>query len=107
MYPYEINCGRKSAFIYKKELNVALNLEGERDKQLQMGTVSEFRKYLFLKKINKIGWGCLLLMRFYLPDLKIKIVWSSSKKFHCRCARLLACMQIKRSTRKQQKLMIK
>lgn len=32
---------------YKKDLNVALNLEGERDEQLQMGTVSEFRKYLF------------------------------------------------------------
>lgn len=34
-------------YFYKKELNVALNLEGERDKQLKMGTVSEFRKYLF------------------------------------------------------------
>lgn len=88
---YEIKCGRKSAFV-KKQLNVALNLEGERDKQLQMG-----RHCVRIQKVPVlffflIGWGCLLLMRFYLPDLKIKIVWSSSKKFDCRCADyLLAC----------------
>lgn len=47
-------------YFYKKELNVALNLEGERDKQLKMGTVSEFRKYLFEKK--KKNWMGLLVV---------------------------------------------